>query len=64
MCRPLAYHWDKSIPGGKCGNIMVGYKYFTIPNLLTDIIMLILPLPAIYKLQGTFVLTTELGAMY
>jgi hypothetical protein len=51
MCRPFAYFWDKSIPGGKCGDVLSLYRYICIPNLFTDCALLILPLPAISKLH-------------
>ncbi|KAF1958161.1 hypothetical protein CC80DRAFT_469031 [Byssothecium circinans] len=51
ICKPLAYQWDKTIPGGRCGNLIRGYQLIGIPNLLSDIIMMVLPLPAIWKLQ-------------
>ncbi|KAF2441995.1 hypothetical protein P171DRAFT_522905 [Karstenula rhodostoma CBS 690.94] len=51
ICTPLAYSWDKSIPGGKCGNVMAAYRYIGFPNMIADIILLALPLPAIYKLH-------------
>ncbi|KAF2464529.1 uncharacterized protein BDR25DRAFT_155204, partial [Lindgomyces ingoldianus] len=51
MCRPFAYFWDKTIPGGKCVNLMAAYRYIGIPNLITDVLLLVLPLPAIYKLH-------------
>ncbi|KAI9788794.1 MAG: hypothetical protein M1816_006575 [Peltula sp. TS41687] len=51
MCRPIAYRWDKAIPGGSCGDIMTAYRWISFPNLITDVAMLILPLPVIWGLQ-------------
>lgn len=51
ICKPLAYRWDKTIPGGSCGDIMTGYRWISLPNLVTDVAMLILPLPVIWGLQ-------------
>ncbi|KAF2634730.1 hypothetical protein P280DRAFT_463091 [Massarina eburnea CBS 473.64] len=51
ICKPLAYQWDKDIPGGHCGNLIRGYQIIAFPNLLSDVIMMVLPLPAIWKLQ-------------
>ncbi|KAH7130093.1 hypothetical protein B0J11DRAFT_243929 [Dendryphion nanum] len=50
-CRPFAYQWDKTIPGGKCGDIMAAYRWISVPNIVADLIILVLPLPAIYNLQ-------------
>ena len=51
MCKPLAFSWNKSIPGGKCGDILGAYRWISIPNLVTDLAILILPLPVIWNLQ-------------
>jgi hypothetical protein len=51
ICTPLAFSWNKTIPGGKCGDIMAAYRYIGIPNIIVDIMLLVLPLPAIYKLH-------------
>lgn len=59
ICKPFAFQWDHSIPGGHCGNIIRGYQLIWIPNILTDFIMLVLPLPAIYKLHVN--LPTKVG---
>jgi hypothetical protein len=50
-CKPFAYHWDKTIVGGKCGDKMAAYRWISVPNIVADVVMLVLPLPAIYKLQ-------------
>lgn len=50
ICQPFAYNWNKKIPGGKCGDHMKAYRSLTIPNLVTDLSILVLPLPAIWKL--------------
>lgn len=51
ICRPFAYNWNKTIPGGHCGDIMALYRFVSIPNILTDIAILILPFSTLYKLQ-------------
>ena len=53
MCRPFAYTWDKSIPGGHCGDIMAAWRWTSLPNIATDVVMLMLPLPAIWNLHIT-----------
>ncbi|KAF2741961.1 hypothetical protein M011DRAFT_433877 [Sporormia fimetaria CBS 119925] len=62
MCRPFAFFWDKTIPGGVCGDIMAGYRYIGIPNLLTDIVLLVLPLPAVYHLHTN--ISVKLGLFF
>lgn len=51
LCHPVSYFWDKTIPGGHCGDdngILFGVAG---PNIVTDIAVLVLPLPIIWKLQ-------------
>lgn len=50
MCKPIRYNWDKTIPG-HCGDLMGAYPWASFPNLITDIMMLILPLPLVWKLH-------------
>lgn len=50
-CRPFAFNWDYSIPGGKCYDIMSMYRYVSIANIVFDLIILALPMPGIYKLH-------------
>lgn len=50
-CMPLAYAWDKTIPGGKCGNDLQAYLGAHITNLLLDIAVAIAPIPVLFKLQ-------------
>lgn len=51
MCLPLDYLWDKSIPGGKCINIAAFYRWGSLPNAVSDLFMLVIPLPTVWKLQ-------------
>ncbi|KAI1820212.1 hypothetical protein F4861DRAFT_523995 [Xylaria intraflava] len=53
ICQPFAYKWDKSIPGGHCSNLEAAYRFVSIPNILTDVATLALPVPALYHLQTT-----------
>ena len=52
ICRPFAYNWDKTIPGGQCAGILASYRYISIPNLVTDVVMLILPLHVVWHLHA------------
>lgn len=51
ICRPFAYIWDKSIPDGYCGDIPAAYRYISIPNLISDICILVLPLYGVWHLH-------------
>ncbi|KAL3452745.1 hypothetical protein BJX65DRAFT_302654 [Aspergillus insuetus] len=51
ICRPFAFNWDQTIPGGKCGNQVTSFTVTGVINLVTDFIVLILPMPSLYRLQ-------------
>ncbi|KAL3711675.1 hypothetical protein TMatcc_000366 [Talaromyces marneffei ATCC 18224] len=50
LCRPLAYNWDITIPG-TCGDRNATYVVAGTLNLITDLIVMALPVPHIWKLQ-------------
>ncbi|KAI2780946.1 hypothetical protein F4815DRAFT_499014 [Daldinia loculata] len=50
ICKPFAYKWDKTIDG-HCNNLMNSYRYTSLPNIITDVAILVLPFPMLYKLQ-------------
>lgn len=51
-CIPLEYFWDKTLPGGHCVNIDDTSYYGTSPpDIVTNIAILILPVPYLWKLQ-------------
>lgn len=50
-CQPLAYSWDKSIPDGHCINVNEYYRWITFPNIFIDAVILLLPLPVIWRLH-------------
>lgn len=49
ICKPIQYSWNKAIPDGHCGDLMSSYRWASFPNLITDIAMLILPLPLVWN---------------
>lgn len=51
MCTPIAYLWDRTIPGGHCFQINTYYRYISLPNIVTDLIIFVLPLPVVWKLH-------------
>ncbi|RYP41691.1 hypothetical protein DL767_000896 [Monosporascus sp. MG133] len=51
ICQPFAYKWDKTIPGGRCANLMAAYRLISIPNLVTDLAILFLPFYPLWHLQ-------------
>ncbi|KAL2816082.1 hypothetical protein BJX63DRAFT_430374 [Aspergillus granulosus] len=51
QCSPVQYTWDKTIPGGSCFDQQAFYRYVSLPNILTDFVILIMPMPVVWKLQ-------------
>jgi hypothetical protein len=47
----LEFAWDKTIPGGKCGNALTAYLSAHIINLLLDIAVAVAPIPVLFKIQ-------------
>lgn len=51
QCKPIAFNWDKTIEGGTCIDPQTFFWGNSISNLLTDVIILGLPLPMIWGLN-------------
>jgi hypothetical protein len=51
ICRPFPMNWDQTIPGGYCGDQVLSFTVTGVLNLLTDVMVLVLPLPYLAKLQ-------------
>ena len=52
QCIPIAASWDKRI-GGRCFNVELYFKLGNLPIIITDIPILILPLPTLWKLNAS-----------
>ena len=50
-CRPIAYNWDTSIPGGHCTSKEAAYLSSACINLAIDILIVALPMPVLWNLQ-------------
>lgn len=53
ICRPFRYFWTQAVDvhDGTCGDVMLFYKSYSIPSLVTDVAMLVLPWPILLKLK-------------
>jgi len=51
ICRPIAYSYNRTIPGGHCGDMISFERYTAIFNLLADAILVVLPMPILWNLQ-------------
>lgn len=54
LCSPVAYYWNKNIPGGKCvpndTNLQANIGT-AIAALITDLAILTIPMPTLWRLQ-------------
>lgn len=54
QCSPPAFAWDKTIEGGSCAvNVQSHIRWGLFPNIVTDLVMLILPLPVVWRLHAS-----------
>jgi len=51
ICRPFAYNWDKTIKDGYCGNQQKFYLFHSIQNMISDVIVILMPMPFLWKLH-------------
>ena len=51
ICRPITYSFDKTIPGGSCGDLLRFELFTAVWNLISDFIVVVLPMPMLWKLQ-------------
>ncbi|KAG0127171.1 hypothetical protein HOY82DRAFT_83309 [Tuber indicum] len=50
FCRPFQYFWDKTIPGGFCWDLELAHLINLVLNLITDVVITVLPFPILTKL--------------
>ena len=50
-CTPVAYYWDRTIPNGTCLNYDEFYIITGAINMVTDAVVLCLPLPVVWRLN-------------
>lgn len=51
ICRPLSYSFVPTTPGGHCGDLAAFQLYTATTSMLSDIIVVFLPMPILWKLQ-------------
>jgi hypothetical protein len=61
-CQPFAFNWNKTIVGGHCINSHKQYAYFSIPNLVSDVAIILLPLHPLWNLQVPR--STKIGLLF
>ncbi|KAI5840097.1 hypothetical protein DFP73DRAFT_197025 [Morchella snyderi] len=51
QCSPINYIWDKSIEGGKCIDTKAFFISSAALNIVSDFVVLLLPIPMVWKLK-------------
>ncbi|KAF1843185.1 uncharacterized protein K460DRAFT_341038 [Cucurbitaria berberidis CBS 394.84] len=51
QCSPIAFNWDRTIPGGKCMVPKTGFLVSGSVNLVIDVILVVMPIPVVWKMQ-------------
>ncbi|KAH8429732.1 uncharacterized protein LDX57_007404 [Aspergillus melleus] len=53
-CVPLEYTWNKALPGGgTCFDQILWYEISNIPNVVGDLMILVLPIPTVWGLKAS-----------
>ena len=50
-CTPVAYFWEKSISNGHCINLLAFWFSNAAFNILSDLVIIILPIPVLKSLS-------------
>ncbi|ROV99543.1 hypothetical protein VMCG_06338 [Cytospora schulzeri] len=50
ICQPVAFNWDQSL-NGHCGNAVALWLSHGVLNIVTDLVVLLLPMPYMYSLE-------------
>jgi hypothetical protein len=64
ICRPFEMNWNPTIPGGHCASFNVAFASNGVFNMITDLIIMLLPIPFIRKLQMALGTRLALAAMF
>ncbi|KAJ5787104.1 hypothetical protein N7457_002094 [Penicillium paradoxum] len=51
ICQPVEFNWNPMLPGGGCGNRNAAFVVAGVLNMVTDLMVMSLPIPYIWQLQ-------------
>ncbi|PYH40576.1 uncharacterized protein BP01DRAFT_272576, partial [Aspergillus saccharolyticus JOP 1030-1] len=64
-CRPLAYFWDRNLPGGGwCLDQFLFYRMSGLLNIVADVIILVLPIPTVWTLHASLARRTGIALVF
>lgn len=64
QCVPLAFKWDKTIPGGRCFDVTAFAVSSSVPNIVNGIVIMILPVRTILDLKVSVGRKIGLGLIF
>lgn len=70
ICQPIEFNWNLTLPGGHCGSQSAVFAIFGITNLVTDVVVLLMPIPSLTGLRmpiwkkASLLATFVIGFMY
>ncbi|CAF9903843.1 MAG: hypothetical protein ALECFALPRED_003006 [Alectoria fallacina] len=64
ICQPVSFNWERSIPGGYCGDQKSLDLFIGIFNLLMDVAVVMLPMPVLWGLQMAVGKKITLSSMF
>lgn len=64
QCTPIAYWWDKTIPGGRCFDVQAFFHAQAIPGFVLDMAIMALPLQTVWHLKMPLVRRLALVAVF
>lgn len=64
QCRPIAYFWDISIPGGSCFDVFTWYKVNGFLNIAGDLAILLLPIRTVWTLHTSLARRAGIAAVF
>ncbi|KAI1850712.1 hypothetical protein JX266_003994 [Neoarthrinium moseri] len=50
-CSPIPFQWDPTIVGGSCGNLITLYAVLITTNIITDLMVMALPMHTVWHLK-------------
>lgn len=64
LCHPFAANWNQGIPGAHCASQNVAFSTIGAFNLVTDLMIIVLPLHFIRKLHMSRIMRVGLSAIF
>lgn len=50
-CRPFNSYWELTVEAHCTMDLMVAFRYYSIPNMVTDVAIILIPVPALWRLK-------------